>query len=122
MREKPDGSFEYVIVEVKATQGTNAGGLNTLSDDATQQMSEDWIRGRLGNSGLSDEQLADITSQLNLPDGTGNVALVKADVTGVDVDAPEGSSNGDITLTTLRLDGDQNVNTDGIFDPGAIVE
>ena len=112
-RQRDDGSTEYIIVETKATQGDSAGDLNTMSDNTTQQMSKTWINDRVADSGLSGPEAADLERALL----NGEVTFVKADVTGVRTDAPEGPDNGSVTFTELKHSGDDKVTTNGTWDP-----
>lgn len=111
-RDGPNGP-EFVIVETKASQSGTAGGLNTMSDNKTMQMSKEWIDARVKSSGLSGDQ----ARALRLALRAGEVKFVKAEVTGVNPNAPEGPTNGTVTFTELKQVGPQGVSTKGSWNP-----
>ena len=102
VRRDADGNVvEFAIVETKATGSGEAGSLRP------EQMSQDWLLGRLedNRAGLTNAEYQSLYDQISAGN-LDNVTLVKADVTGVRTD-----DNGRLTgtpvveFTELTLDG-----------------
>jgi len=100
-RQKPDGTYEYVVVETKASTTSSTGGLNNTGDGT--QLSTNWIQQRLDSSNLSPGDRQALQTQLD----SGNLTTVKAGVTNVSPGANGSNQNtGDITFTTVNRDAD----------------
>ncbi|GAA0398514.1 hypothetical protein GCM10009133_04190 [Cocleimonas flava] len=105
-RQKSDGTYEYVIVETKASTGGSTGSLNQTVDGDTQ-LSSKWIDDRLATSGLP--QADQLAIKNALEDGT--LKTVKAEVTGVQTQQTGGTDvatdNGTIIFKEVTRVGDQ---------------
>ncbi len=104
--------YEYVVVETKASVNGSAGDLATLTN-GERQMSEEWLRDRLGKffpNGSGGSDLEALTDQLD----EGNIRLVKADVTNVNVGE---SGSGSIKFEEINLVGRKEVTLGNNWNP-----